>query len=379
MNDVFPVAGALQTFPIGTTTAQLPASPGEWIYVSISVPWTNTADGAHVIQIVAAPPFAQPTSNDEATRSIFVGTPPADLDIAKSVDLLVDADGNSVVSPGDTLRYTIRFDNTGGTNVSGAVIFDDYSEVLLEEPFGLSRPGTIAGGKITWNLGTIGAESYGELIYDVRIKPPGEFPREVRSISNIATLDTEQTAPIAATATVDVVTNSPPVAHAGGPYLIFEGDVLTLDASGSSDPDNNALTYTWDLNGDGDFGDATGVNPTLAWAELIALGISDGPHAAYPPRVRVDDQQGGVTVSPEAFLTLTNTAPTPAIGGAPASSPEGTAITLTASATDPSPADTAAGFTYSWMVTASNGQMIADGSGATFTFVPRDNGTYRLR
>ena len=168
VNDVFPVAGALQTFPIGTTTAQLPASPGEWIYVSISVTWTNTADGAHVIQIVAAPPFAQPTSNDEATRSIFVGTPPADLDIAKSVDLLVDADGNSVVSPGDTLRYTIRFDNTGGTDVSGAVIFDDYSEVLLEEPFGLSRPGTIAGGKITWNLGTIGAESYGELIYDVR-------------------------------------------------------------------------------------------------------------------------------------------------------------------------------------------------------------------
>ncbi len=54
-----------------------------------------------------------------------------------------------------------------------------------------------------------------------------------------------------------------PIADAGGPYTINEGDSLSLDASASSDPEGAPLTFTWDVNGDGAFGDATGVAPTL--------------------------------------------------------------------------------------------------------------------
>src|SRR5262249_6361352 len=43
--------------------------------------------------------------------------------------------------------------------------------------------------------------------------------------------------------------NSPPVANAGGAYAITEGDGLLLDASGSTDPDRDELTYSWDVNG----------------------------------------------------------------------------------------------------------------------------------
>ena len=38
---------------------------------------------------------------------------------------------------------------------------------------------------------------------------------------------------------------------------------VTFDGTGSSDPEGEPLTYSWDLNGDGIFGDATASTPSL--------------------------------------------------------------------------------------------------------------------
>jgi len=43
---------------------------------------------------------------------------------------------------------------------------------------------------------------------------------------------------------------TPPVANADGPYSIYVGDTLTLDASGSTDPDDDIVSYMWDLDDD---------------------------------------------------------------------------------------------------------------------------------
>jgi hypothetical protein len=48
-----------------------------------------------------------------------------------------------------------------------------------------------------------------------------------------------------------------------------------------------ALSFTWDLNHDGVFGDATGPAPTLTWALLTGLGIQ--AVGVYPITVRVSD------------------------------------------------------------------------------------------
>ena len=91
----------------------------------------------------------------------------------------------------------------------------------------------------------------------------------------------------------------------GGPYTVTEGGNLMLNGLGSIDPDGDALSYTWDVNGDGVFGDATGGNPTLTWTQLQGLGINDGP-SSFNVTLQVDDGNGHVVTSPATILTMTN-------------------------------------------------------------------------
>jgi len=81
---------------------------------------------------------------------------------------------------------------------------------------------------------------------------------------------------------IDVLGNEPPVAEAGGPYRADEGTAVVLDASGSSDPDNDTLTYRWDFENDGIWDTAWTPNATVEylWGDdyvgTVALEVSDG-------------------------------------------------------------------------------------------------------
>lgn len=129
-----------------------------------------------------------------------------------------------------------------------------------------------------------------------------------------------------------------PVAQANGPYEIAEGEPLTLAAAGSS----AGTEIGWDLDGDGDFGDAAGDEVTLAWVELETLGIDDGP-ATH--EIAVQASVNGLTATATTTLEVSNTGPEVIIDGA-SSAVVGEALTLKLSADDPSGADMAALFTY---------------------------------
>ncbi|APZ96400.1 PKD domain-containing protein [Fuerstiella marisgermanici] len=105
---------------------------------------------------------------------------------------------------------------------------------------------------------------------------------------------------------VTVLLNTPPKADAGGPYTNDEGSALTLDATASTDEQNNITGYAWDLDGDSQFDDAFGVNPTLTGATLLALGLGDD--GVYPVAVEVTDAFGATDIA-ATTITIANVAP----------------------------------------------------------------------
>jgi hypothetical protein len=94
--------------------------------------------------------------------------------------------------------------------------------------------------------------------------------------------------------------NVPPTADAGGPYLIGSNQQLALHGSGTDLDLSAVLTYSWDINGDNVFGDATGANPILSPIDLSMLGLA-GIHTVNNVRVRVSDGAGTTTSAPTSL------------------------------------------------------------------------------
>jgi glucose/arabinose dehydrogenase len=103
-----------------------------------------------------------------------------------------------------------------------------------------------------------------------------------------------------------VAANNPPQAVAtanptSGPAPL----TVQFTGSGSSDPDGDPITYSWDLNGDGTYGDSTAANPSFTYTTA----------GTFQVRLRVTDSHGGSSVSTPITITVGggNTAPTPVI------------------------------------------------------------------
>jgi len=83
---------------------------------------------------------------------------------------------------------------------------------------------------------------------------------------------------------------------------------VSFDGTGSSDPEGKPLSYSWDLNGDGTFGDATG--PAASYTYTTA--------GVYHPSLRVTDDQGASDTA-SVTVTVGNTAPAAIIDSPPSS------------------------------------------------------------
>jgi len=172
------------------------------------------------------------------------------------------------------------------------------------------------------------------------------------------------------------VPNLPPVANAGPDRTTTEGTNITLDGTGSFDPEGGSLSYSWDLDGDGMCDDSSGDSTP----DFTAVG-NDGTTTVT---VCVADPQG-MTAKDSATVTVTNVAPSVEVNDA-ASVAENTATTVAGTIRDPGWLDSLSA-TIDW----GDGSAVQNITGilenvrpdATFTFstthVYGDNGTWQVK
>src|SRR5579871_1383194 len=167
---------------------------------------------------------------------------------------------------------------------ANALFFSDYSRncIWAMFPNGTGQPDPST--RITFAAGAPGP-------VDLEIGPGGDLyyvdfnGGTVRRIQYVGPAP-----PPVAVATADVTSGPAPL-------------TVHFDASGSTDPiPGDALTYSWDLDGNGQYGDSTSVAPTYTYA---AAGV-------YTVGLRVTDGQGA-TGSTTLTITVDGAPPVPTI------------------------------------------------------------------
>ena len=121
-----------------------------------------------------------------------------------------------------------------------------------------------------------------------------------------------------ATASV-TVTNVLPTANAGGPYSGSVGSPVTF-AGSATDPGNDALTYEWDFEYDGQSFKTTG-SSTQSGVNLTAPKHTYGSEGSYTVALRVQDDDGASgTVTSTVTISAGGATATPTATSVPTSS-----------------------------------------------------------
>jgi len=165
----------------------------------------------------------------------------------------------------------------------------------------------------------------------------------------------------------NVPLNIPPIADPNGPYTTDEGTPITFDASGSSDLDggDSIVLYEWDLDNDGEFDDATGVNPIATWNDDYSGTVT----------LRVTDTNGE-TDTASTSLTVNNVAPTANLDNNGPKDESSVVTVLFTDQDDPGTSDT---FTYSFDWDNDGMYDIEDQEGASAEYTWYDEGTYTVK
>jgi len=170
------------------------------------------------------------------------------------------------------------------------------------------------------------------------------------------------------TVVVSVAQNQPPVADAGADLAGHTGKTVTLDGSGSSDPNGAALTYAWTQVG------ATPASVTLSGANSVAPTFVPAQAGTYTFRLTVGDGTTSATDTVDVVVELTpNVAPV-ANAGADQTVAPGAVVTLDGSGS--SDADPGTTLTYAWALTTGTGITLANAATAKPTFTATAVGTF---
>jgi hypothetical protein len=158
---------------------------------------------------------------------------------------------------------------------------------------------------------------------------------------------------------------------------VEEGNLLSLAAVATDAGSADTHTYAWSgtyndgLGGGAQPIDLSSVTTTAAMFEFTPIGSGD-----YVFTVTITDDDGGTASVNTGAIAVTNAAPTVTITGDAVTPDEGTAVTVSAAATDIGGGTT---FTYAWTLKKDGDPVDVSAlttDEANFTFTPTDNGSY---
>ena len=320
----------------GATSAVTPTRSGTYaisLVVSDGNGGTATASGSVTVvdspvaitslTTTAAPAEASPVRLQATATDELGGTPTFEWTVTPPSGSPFTLTGNDVsLTPSDNGTYSVTFRATtanGFATRSFPVAVANVPPVinLITLPTGLTTafPATLSASA------TDPAGSADPLTYAWTITGPDgmtatfgglsmTFTPLLTGVYGVRLTVTDDDGGSATVTRLLPVTNSPPRASAGGPYAVNEGGTIALSGLASFDPDqpSNSLSYVWDLNGNGLFGEAStpfgderGPSPVFNAATL------DGP-TQRTVRVRVTDRAGVSDVA-TATVSVLNVAP----------------------------------------------------------------------
>jgi len=216
--------------------------------------------------------------------------------------------GPSVLTTGyftDQEVVNVSIETPGNAPVADAI---DSNPVVEGEPVNLTAANSTGDSEIRsyeWDLDgdrTIDAAGMNQTYtyFD-----QGEYEVTVLITDAAGLVDT-------ATTTV-IVENAPPTARAGPDQIVDVDEVVTFNASASTDPGADNLTYEWDVDGDGTV-DTTGVSVDHQYrsegTHNVTLRVSDGDGGVDTDTLSVEAQNVPPTADTGRNLTVVAGEPT---------------------------------------------------------------------
>ncbi|MFO1429668.1 MAG: PKD domain-containing protein [Candidatus Competibacteraceae bacterium] len=170
-------------------------------------------------------------------------------------------------------------------------------------------------------------------------------------------------------ATVTLSTlNSAPIARAGQDQSVTLGSLVTLHGSGSSDPDNDPLTYQWSLT------PPAGSTAVLDNSFIVEPHFTADKPGQYTGQLIVND--GHASSAPDTVIVSTLNSKPVANAGPDQTVTLGSPVTL--DGRQSSDADKNTTLSYQWSFTTSPGDVptLTDPQAATPSFTPTQTGLY---